>query len=181
MVECSRLGISDWRTVDEPRFPPAPEPKDEQARSGLELEPPNIMAQTLWPDNVPFGYPFRRMEFDEGVTYVKTGRAGKAVQGILDGPDSTLWAVLAGIAIICICHCKHTPLELFNLGGAYNRHVICELLQLLLPDTFEPGTRMILQLNTSTAKGALASFAVDHTELLMTAEALHYSYRGSFT
>lgn len=92
--------FSDWRTVDEPRFPPAPEPKDEQPRSELELEPPNIMAQTLWPNNVPFGYPFRRMEFDEGVTYVKTGRVGKAVQGLMDGPDSTLWAVLAGIAII---------------------------------------------------------------------------------
>lgn len=92
--------FSDWRTVDEPRFPPAPEPKDDQPRSGLELEPPNIMAQTLWPDNVPFGYPFRRMEFDEGVTYVKTGRENGMMRiGEMDR-DQTFWAVLAGIAII---------------------------------------------------------------------------------
>ena len=51
-----------------------------------------------------------------------------------------------------------------------------ELLQLLLPDSLETGTSMILQLDTSTAKGALASFAVDHTELLVATEALHYFY-----
>ncbi|NBS68330.1 hypothetical protein EBT31_05365 [bacterium] len=94
--------FSDWRNVPEPRFPPADEPEDQQPRSELELQPPNMMAQTLWPHNVPFGYPFRRMQFDEGVTYVKTGGMNTLMQLAESERDQTFWAVLAGIVIIAL-------------------------------------------------------------------------------
>jgi len=93
--------FSDWQEIEEPQFPSADEPKDQQPRSQLELMPPNMMAQTLWPDNVPFMYPFRKYEFDEGVTYVRNGTKGLDIP-LVGSIDDTFPTVLIAIAVIAL-------------------------------------------------------------------------------
>jgi|688.fasta_scaffold31676_9 hypothetical protein len=93
--------FSDWQEIEEPQFPSADEPKDQQPRSQLELMPPNIMAQTLWVDNVPEMYPFRKYEFDEGVTYVRNGKKGLDIP-LMDSIDDTFPTVLIAIVVIAL-------------------------------------------------------------------------------
>jgi hypothetical protein len=93
--------FSDWQEIEEPQFPSADEPKDQQPRSQLELTPPNIMAQTLWVDNVPEMYPFRKYEFDEGVTYVRNGKKGLDIP-FVGSDDDTFPTVLIAIAVIAM-------------------------------------------------------------------------------
>lgn len=93
--------FSDWQEIEEPQFPSADEPKDQQPRSQLELMPPNIMAQTLWVNNVPEMYPFRKYEFDEGVTYVRNGKKGLDIP-LVGSIDDTFPTVLIAIAVIAL-------------------------------------------------------------------------------
>jgi hypothetical protein len=93
--------FSDWQEIEEPQFPSADEPKDQQPRSHLELTPPNIMAQTLWVDNVPEMYPFRKYELDEGVTYVRNGKKGLDIP-LVGSIDDTFPTVLIAIAVIAL-------------------------------------------------------------------------------
>lgn len=59
--------IKDWYKIEE-----IPEPDDDQwARRQNNIEPPSFINKTLWPDNVPLGYPFRKIEYDEGVTMAR--------------------------------------------------------------------------------------------------------------
>jgi len=87
--------IKDWYKPVEP----APARTDSWSRNQIEAEPPGILNKTLWPDNVPLGYPFRKMEFDEGVTYIKKGSASSSAPGVSQS-DKTFLSVLAGIAFI---------------------------------------------------------------------------------
>ena len=93
--------FSDWQEIEEPQFPIPDEPKDQQPRSHLELTPPNIMAQTLWVDNVPEMYPFRKYELDEGVTYVRNGTKGLDIP-LVGSVDDTFPTVLIAIAVIAL-------------------------------------------------------------------------------
>jgi hypothetical protein len=93
--------FSDWQEIEEPEFPSADEPKDQQPRSHLELMPPNIMAQTLWVNNVPEMYPFRKYELDEGVTYVRNGKKGLDIP-LVGSIDDTFPTVLIAIAVIAL-------------------------------------------------------------------------------
>jgi hypothetical protein len=93
--------FSDWQEIEEPQFPSADEPKDQQPRSHLELTPPNIMAQTLWVNNVPEMYPFRKYELDEGVTYVTNGKKGLDIP-LIGSVDDTFPTVLIAIAVIAL-------------------------------------------------------------------------------
>lgn len=93
--------FSDWQEIEEPQFPISDEPKDQQPRSHLELTPPNIMAQTLWVDNVPEMYPFRKYELDEGVTYVRNGKKGLDIP-LVGSVDDTFPTVLIAIAVIAL-------------------------------------------------------------------------------
>jgi hypothetical protein len=93
--------FSDWQEIEEPQFPSADEPKDQQPRSQLELMPPNIMAQTLWVNNVPEMYPFRKYELDEGVTYVRNGKKGLDIP-LIGSIDDTFPTVLIAIAVIAL-------------------------------------------------------------------------------
>ena len=93
--------FSDWQEIEEPQFPSADEPKDQQPRSHLELTPPNIMAQTLWVNNVPEMYPFRKYELDEGVTYVRNGKKGLDIP-LIGSIDDTFPTVLIAIAVIAL-------------------------------------------------------------------------------
>lgn len=93
--------FSDWQEIEEPEFPSADEPKDQQPRSHLELMPPNIMAQTLWVNNVPEMYPFRKYELDEGVTYVRNGKKGLDIP-LVGSIDDTFPTVMIAIAVIAL-------------------------------------------------------------------------------
>jgi len=87
--------LKDWYKPVEP----APARTDSWSRNQIEAEPPGILNNTLWPDNVPLGYPFRKMEFDEGVTYIKKGSESASGAGVSQS-DKTFISVLAGIAFI---------------------------------------------------------------------------------
>ena len=87
--------IKDWYKPVEP----APARTDSWSRNQIETEPPGILNKTLWPNNVPMGYPFRKMEFDKDVTYIKKGPSAPASMGVSDS-DKTFLSVLAGIAFI---------------------------------------------------------------------------------
>ena len=93
--------FSDGEEIEEPQFPTPDEPKDQQPRSELELMPPNIMAQTLWVDNVPEMYPFRKYDLDEGVTYVRNGKKGLDIP-VVGSIDDTFPTVMIAIAVIAL-------------------------------------------------------------------------------
>jgi len=94
--------FSDWEEVEEPQFPPADDPKDYQPQYVRDITPPNILAQTLWVDNVPEMYPFRKYEFDEGVTYVRNGKKGLDIPLVGSVNDANFNTVLIAIAVIAL-------------------------------------------------------------------------------
>ena len=88
--------IKNWYKPVEP----APARTDIWSRSQMNIDPPGILANSTESHSVPLGYPFRKMEFDEGVTYVTKSAMGTGKVYPINQADKTFMSVLAGIALI---------------------------------------------------------------------------------
>lgn len=82
---------SVWYGTEEPT-PSPPEP-----RPYTMLEAPGINNGTLWLQNVPLGYPFRKIEYDEGTTFIRRKDAREPVN---KESDSTFMLAFIGLAIV---------------------------------------------------------------------------------
>ena len=87
--------IKDWyQPVDRS------EPEDDWSRRQVNIEPPSFINKTLWAQNVPAVYPFRKMEFDEGVTFVKKGTDSIVILGAQ--VDKTFVGVMVALLVIAV-------------------------------------------------------------------------------
>lgn len=80
---------SVWYASEEPK------PEDPEPRPYKMLEAPGINNGTLWLQNVPLGYPFRKIEYDEGSTFIRR----RDVPIVKEKSDSTFMIALVGLFI----------------------------------------------------------------------------------
>lgn len=89
-----------WFKTEEPSFPPGP-----QERPYKMLEAPGINNKTLWAQNVPLGYPFPKIEYDEGITFIRRDRS-RNMSKTSEPVDMTFLSALVGLGIIAFITLK---------------------------------------------------------------------------
>jgi hypothetical protein len=96
-------GMFKYRVKDWYKYEDTPEPEDNWSRRQVNIEPPSFINKTLWPQNVPAYYPYRKIEYDEGVTLAlkEKTNTNSFIYG-QGSKDVTFWAVIGGFVLIAL-------------------------------------------------------------------------------